>query len=150
MRSNTIIIGFAVIASLSGCGIVDTPVQQQLAVCTNSTIQFQMTVRERPPYEFVLGMPKTASGQFNFLGEIVVSQSTGTVVRVPISSRDMTECNWLPGLSGYILTWGRTNRADELERFLIRGQTYEIRVQFDELPPPESSLWLSAMGKIGL
>ena len=150
MRSLSIIIGLAVIASLSGCGIADTPVRQRLADCTNSTIRFQMTVEERPPYQFVLGMPVTASGQFSFLGEIVVSQNARTVVRVPISSQNITACNWLPGLSGYILTWGRTNRADKLERFLTRGQTYEVEVQFTESPPPESSLWLSAMGKIGL
>lgn len=109
-----------------------------------------MTVQERPPYQFVLGLPATAPKQFDFAGEIFVRQGTGTVARIPISSRDITGCNWLPGLSGYILTWGRTNRADKLERFLTRGQTYEVEVQFAKLPPTESSLWLSAMGKVGL
>jgi hypothetical protein len=150
MRLLAILIGPIVVWSLAGCGIADTPVEQRLADCTNSTIRFQMTVRERPPYQFVLGLPETAPRQFGFVGEIVVRQSTGTVARVPISSQDITGCNWLPGLSGYILTWGRTNRADKLERFLTRGQTYEVEVQFTEPPPPESSLWLSAMGKVGL
>jgi hypothetical protein len=64
-------------------------------------------------------------------GEVIVSQSTGRVARVPIGSQDMTKCNWLPGLSGYILTWGRTNRAGRLGGSLTRGQTYDVQVQFD-------------------
>ena len=149
MRSLLTATGFAVAAVLSGC-CKDVPVEHRLADCTNSTLRFQMTVQEFPPYQFVLGMPPTATGQLSFRGEVVVSQSTGTVARVPIGSDAITPCNWLAGHSGYILTWGRTNRTDRLQSFLTRGQTYDVEVRFSEQPPPESSFWLSAMGRVGL
>lgn len=150
MRSLLTATGFAAAAMLGGCVCKDVPVEHRLASCTNSTLGFQMTVQELPPYQFVLGMPQTATGQLSFRGEVVVSQSTGTVARIPISSDTLTPCNWLDGHSGYILTWGRTNRGDRLESFLTRGQIYDMEVRFSEQPSPESSLWLSAMRRIGL
>lgn len=142
--------GLIAIASLSGCVCKVVPVEHRLADCTNSTLRFQMTVQEFPPYHFVLGMPQGATSQLSFRGEVVVSQSTGTVARVPIGSDAITSCNWLDGHSGYILTWHRTNRTERLESFLTRGQRYDVEVRFSEPPPPESSFWLSAMGKVGL
>jgi hypothetical protein len=134
---------------LSACHVcLDQPVEQRLTDCTNSTLRFSMPVQEYPPYQFVLGLPETATAHLSFRGEIIVSQTTGTVARVQIRSEDITPCNWLPGLSGYILTWGRTNDADKLESFLSRGQTYDVEVQFAEQPPIESSLWLSSMGRV--
>lgn len=150
MRSLITFIGLLVVAGLSGCVCKDVPVERRLADCTNSTLRFQMTVQEFPPYQFVLGMPPGATSQLSFRGEVVVSQSTGTVARVPISSDAITPCNWLAGHSGYILTWGRTNRGERLESFLTRGQSYDVEVRFSEQPPPESSFWLSAMGRVGL
>ena len=149
MRSLLTATGFAVAVFFSGC-CKHVPVEHRLADCTNSTLRFQMTIQEFPPYQFLLGMPQTASGQLSFRGEVVVSQSTGTVARVQIGSDAITSCNWLDGLSGYILTWGRTNRADRLESFLRRGHTYDVEIRFSEQPPPESSFWLSAMGRVGL
>ena len=152
LHSRLTIIGFAIVALLlGGCrGSVPNPVEHRLADCTNGTLRFQMAVREFPPYQFVLGMPQGATGQLSFRGEIIVSQSTRAVARVPIGSEDTTPCNWLPGLSGYILTWGRTNPTERLESFLTRGRTYEVEVRFSEQPPPESSLWFSAIGRVGL
>ena len=134
MRQFITAAGFAVVAALfSGCQR-EAPVERRLADCTNSTLRFQMTVQEFPAYYFVLGMPQTATGQLSFHGEVVVSQSTGTVARVAIGSDDITPCNWLHGFSGYILNWGRTNQADRLESFLKRGQTYDVEVRFSEPP----------------
>jgi hypothetical protein len=140
----------AAVAMLSGCVSKEVPAAHKLASCTNSTLRFQMTIQEFPPYQFLLGMPQTSGGQFTFRGEVVVSQSTGTVARVPISSDAVTPCNWLAGHSGYILTWGRSNQADRLESFLTRGQTYDVEVRFSEEPPSESSFWLSGMRRVGL
>jgi hypothetical protein len=147
MRSLITIIGLVAMAGFSGCSGKDVPVEHRLADCTNSTLRFWMTIQEFAPYQFVLGIPQTTAGQMSFRGEVLVSQSTGTVARLPISSDDVTPCNWLSGLSGYILTWNTTNR---LESFLTRGQTYDVEVRFSELPPPESSFWLSAMGRVRL
>ena len=147
MGSFTTVTGFAaLLLFLSGC-CNEVPVEHRLTDCTNSTLRFQMPVKEFPPYQFVMGMPQSPTGQLNFRGEIVLRQSTGIVARVQISSETITPCNWLNGLSGYILTWERTNR---LESILKRGQTYDVEIQFSEPPPPESSVWLSAMKRVGL
>src|SRR2546426_2343050 len=139
MRSLITVTGLAVVALLfSGCGCKELPVVHRLASCTNSTLRFQMPVQEFPPYQFVLGMPQGATGELSFRGEVVVCQSTGTVARVKIGSDAITPCNWLDGLSGYILTWGRTNRMDRLESFLIRGQTYDVELRFFGQPSPDS------------
>jgi hypothetical protein len=149
MRPFSTATGFAVVAALfSGCE-KEAPVERRLADCTNSTLRFQMTVQESPPYHFVLGMPQAATGQLSFHGEVLVSQSSGTVARVTFGSDDITPCNWLHGFSGYILNWGHTNDADRLESFLKRGQAYDVEVRFSEPPPPESSFWLSGMGRVG-
>ena len=82
-------------------------------------------------------------------GEIVLRQSTGVVARLPISAQDITPCSWLnsasPGLSGYILTWSRTNHGERLSEIVRRKQTYDVHVAFVQPPPPRSSLWWSSM-----
>jgi hypothetical protein len=142
---------FAVLgAFLSGCICREMPIQDRLADCTNSTLQFKMAVRHDPPYQFLLGLSPASPGDLSFRGEIIVSQSTGTVARIPIDSQNVTPCNWLHGSSGYILTWERTNREDRLQSFLTKGRTYDVQVCFSKQPPVASSLWLSSMGKAGL
>jgi hypothetical protein len=109
-----------------------------------------MAVQHDPPYQFLLGLSAASRGELSFRGEIIVSQSTGSVARIPVDSHNVTPCNWLYGCSGYILTWGRTNREDRLQSFLAKGRSYNVQVRFSEQPPMASSLWLSSMGKAGL
>jgi hypothetical protein len=152
MRTLRTRFGLAALGGLILCGCIckDVPVETKVADCTNRTLHFQMTVQHHPPYQFVLGLPPGGTNQLTFRGEVSITHGGNTVARLPIGSQAITECNWLPGLSGYILTWNRTNRAERLESFLARGQRYEVAIQFSELPPPESSFWLTSMGKVGL
>lgn len=152
MRTSPRAFGTTVLSGLilSGCICKDVPVETKVTDCTNATLRFQMPVQHHPPYQFVLGLPLTATGQLSFQGEVSLCQGSNTVARVPIGSQALMECNWLPGLSGYILTWNRTNRADKLESFLARGQTYDVEIRFSEPPPPQSSFWLTSMGRVGL
>jgi hypothetical protein len=139
-----------VVFFITGCGI---PQQQKLADCTTNSFEFTMPVQFGPPYQFVLGMPHSQTGQISFAGEMLVRQGTDTVVRIPISSLDVTRCNWLEhgyGLAGHILTWSRTNQTERLSDLLVRGQTYDVHVTFTVPPPSQSSLWLSSMSKAGL
>lgn len=132
---------------LSGCGCKDIPVEERLIACTNRTLRFKMTVEHDPPYQFLLGLSRPSPGALSFRGEIVVSQSTGEVARIPIDGRNVTPCNWLHDSSGYILTWSRTNQGERLQTFLAKGRAYHVEVIFVEQPPAESSLWLSSVGK---
>ena len=131
---------------------IPIPKREKLAGCTGQDLSFQMAVHYHEPYQLLLGLPHTSTGLLAFHGEVQLRQSTGLVARIQISSDDLTACNWLdhtPGLSGYILTWSRTNRGERLGDILVRGQTYDVRVEFSRAPPPDSSLWLSSIGKVG-
>ena len=133
---------------------VPIPKREKLADCTSESLSFTMKVRYHEPYAIVLGLPHTSTGQLSFRGEMQLRQSTQVVARIPISSDDMTWCNWLDqpagaGLAGYILTWSRTNQNEQLSDMLIIGQSYDVRVTFSQSPPRDSSLWLSSIGKVG-
>jgi len=141
MRFSAIILCIAGLA-LAGCQV---PQKEKIADCTTNHLDFSMTVQYSPPYQFVLGV-SSPTGQLSFRGEIVLQQSTGVVARIPISSQDVTSCNWLPsGVSGYILTWSRTNHGDRISDILHPKQSYDVHVTFDEMPPVGCSLWLSSM-----
>src|ERR1017187_3862800 len=123
--SATLCIGVLLIM---GC---EVPQRQKLADCTTNTLDFSMTVQYSPNYSFVLGVPHSETGQINFRGEILLRQSTGVVARIPVSSGDITPCNWLhsrPDLSGYVLAWSRTNHGDRLSDVLVQKQTYSVHV----------------------
>ena len=131
---------------------IPIPKRDKLADCSSASFTFPMTVRYDGPYQILLGLPQSSTGQLSFRGEMQVSQSTGLVGRIPINSADITQCNWLdskPGLVGYILTWSRTNQGECLDDFLTRGKSYTVQVAFSESPPPDSSLWLSSIGRVG-
>jgi len=150
----TIVLVVLAVAFLVVSGIrVPSPREQRLTTCTTNVLDFSMTCEQWPPYQFLLGVPHSATGDFRFRGEITISQTTGMVARVPISSDVVTGCSWLSehgDVAGYILTWGRTNRGERLEEFLSRGQTYHVRATFTEMPPAQSSLWLSSIKRVGL
>ena len=132
---------------------VPSPRQQRLAICTTNVLDFSMSCEHWPPYQFLLGVPLSATGDFRFHGEITISQSTGIVSRFAVSSDAITRCSWLdqhPDVAGYILTWSRTNRGERLAECLLRGQIYQVRATFTEMPPAHSSLWLSSIKKVGL
>lgn len=134
---------------LSAC-LPRTPHSEKLADCTNSIIRFELTVRTYPGYHFALGVPGSETNSLNFRGEVTISQSTGVVAAFPISSEDVVSCNWLGNLKGYVLTWSLTNRGEHLRERLVRGQTYDVEVQFSDMPPPTSSLWLGSIGRVGM
>ena len=126
---------------------MEVPKQQKLVDCNTNALAFKMTCDHSPPYQFVLGIGLSPSPPCAFRGEIIIKQSTGTVATIPIGSQDMTSCNWLPGLDGYILTWNRTNAGERLSELLRRGQSYDVSVTFAEGPPSGSSLWFSSVGR---
>ena len=138
-------IGIALLSLCAGC---DVPRRQKLVDCTTNHSDFPMRVEYSAPYYFVLGVPKSNGGQVNFRGELVLRRTNNVIARIPISSKDITPCNWLhsaPDLSGYVLGWQRTNSVPKLEDVLVRGETYDVQIAFDEQPPAGSSLWLSSV-----
>jgi hypothetical protein len=136
-------------ASMSvGCFCKEVPNERKLADCTTNDLQFQMICSNWPPYQILLGSPLTHDLP-DFRGEIIVQQGTSVVSRILINSTNVTPCNWLDqeGLKGCILTWNRTNQLEKLSKVLVQGQTYNVRVRFEETFPPETTLWFSSMGK---
>ena len=130
---------------LAGC---DVPQREKLVDCTTTNMQCSLKVQYTAPYAIVLGVPPSETGHLSFRGEITLQQATGVVARIPINSRDVVPCSWLDsvaGLSGYILTWTQTNRGEILKRAIAQKEVYDVRVTFDEPPPPTSSLWFTSM-----
>jgi hypothetical protein len=153
-RTAAVLAIIGLLAAWANYRIHRTPIPKcdKLADCTSESLSFPMTVRYHDPYQFVLGLRPSSTGQLSFRGEVEIRQSTQVVARIPISSDDMTPCNWLdskPGLAGYILTWSRTNRGERLSEILARGQSYGVQVAFSQSPPRDSSLWLSSIGRVG-
>lgn len=129
---------------------MEVPKQQKLADCNTNALVFTLACDHSPPYALVLGRDPSQQ-PLTFRGEVIFRQSTGTVARIEIASDRMTPCNWLPGLEGYILTWGQTNVGEQrLSELLHRRQSYHVRVTFSESPPADSSLWFSSMGRAKL
>ncbi len=129
---------------------LDLPKARKLTDCTNSVLMFSLTCEHSPSYQFVLGLSTSQSETTGFRGEIVIQQGYRKVITIPITSQDMTRCNWLPGLDGRILTWNRTNAGERLSEVLRQGQTYDVRVAFSETPSADNSLWFCSMGKAKL
>jgi hypothetical protein len=150
----TALVVIALFAIWANCKIhrIPIPKREKLADCTPGNFLFPLRVRYHEPYQFVLGVAHSTQGPLDFHGEIELRQATGVVARIPISSGQLTPCNWLDreaGLSGYILTWSRTNQGERLGDVLVRGQTYKASVSFSNAPPQGSSLWLSSIGRVG-
>ena len=140
-------LGVVVYFALPHLVCMGIPKQQKLTDCTSNALAFHMTCERSPPYQFVLGLGPSHTGQFAFRGELLIRQTTGVVARIEIDSAHASFCNWLPGVDGYILTWHRTNAGERLSEFLSRGQSYDVGVTFVEGPPSDSSLWFTSIGR---
>lgn len=143
------------VASSSGCFRKDVPREQKLADCTTNAFAFRVAWPTGELFQIVLGVPYADTNALAFNGELVFRQSTGTVARILVDSHHVTPCNWLdnqasdPKVAGYILTWGRTNIEERLDRLFVDGQIYDVEVRFNESPPVSSTLWLSWIGNTG-
>jgi hypothetical protein len=131
------------------------PREQKLTDCTTNALAFRVAWPTGELFQIVLGVPYPDTNALAFRGELIFRQGTGTVARVPVSSQDVTACNWLdnhasaPHVAGYILTWSRTNVAERLDHLFTKGQSYDVEIHFTEPPPPTSTLWLHWIGQIG-
>src|SRR4051812_30411736 len=120
MRFSNIVLCISLLA-LAGC---EVPKAEKVADCSTNSLDFSIKVRYSSPYEFVLGVPQSQTEQLSFRGQIILRQSKAVVARIPISSHDITACNWLhsaPALSGYILTLSRTNHGERLSDLLVQN-----------------------------
>jgi hypothetical protein len=132
----------------SGCFCKEVPREKKLADCTTNALTFRVTWPTGELFQIVLGVPYSATNGLTFRGELVFRQTTGIVARMPVSSEDVTPCNWLdnhagaPHVAGYILTWSRTNDTKRLDHLFAKGQTYDVETRFSESPPQTSTLWL--------
>lgn len=143
-------ISFALLGILLVCcrPVKTGPDLLKVADCTNMFLQFKLSITNNPRYHFLIAMPPGVRERLEFRGEIRLTQNNGHVASIPISSRDVINCNWLTGFDSYVLTWSRTNRGESLAEFMIKDQTYDVTVEFSEKPPLVSSLWFVSMKRI--
>ncbi len=123
---------------------IEVPQQQRLLQCTSSISHASITVPAGSHYELVLGVPYPAPSPVAFQGLVTISRQGHIIRTFPITRDNSTTCNWLhrPDLEGYILTWQRPGRG-ELDKLLESRHSYDLSVQWAQMPPNGSSLWLS-------
>ena len=122
----------------------DVPQYQKLTDFTNSTLEFTTMIQHKPPYQFLIGVPQSLTNRFSIKGDIILRESNSVVLRIPVSSHDLTPCNWLyssMGLNGYLLTSSRDNYTGRNGIPLLEKHTYDVHINFDEPPPTNSALW---------
>jgi hypothetical protein len=130
---------------------VPSPQRQIIAQCNTNDQQFRMIVEHASPYALVMGIPDSAKGNSVFRGDVTFSQTTGTVVRVPIGSDKLVLCNWLhstSNISAYILPWSTNEFVERFSGHLAQGQTYDVRVTFSNMPPEGSTLWFTSIKQL--
>jgi len=132
--------------AIATCLVARGPRMQKVADCTNSTLRVELSVATDRNYNFVIAIPQSRSGHLSFGGEIEISKGTQSRA-ISISSQDITPCDGVKQMDCYLLTWSPTNRS-KVNDFMIRGQKYDLTIQFSEMPPQGSSIWLRSLGRV--
>ncbi|MCA1594999.1 MAG: hypothetical protein LC772_01010 [Chloroflexi bacterium] len=89
----------------------------------------------------------------SFLVSITVQSAGQTVWTGSATQATAEACNWLdddrfgggPGKADYLAGYIIEGHRPELKRLLKPHQVYNVRVTFQERPPPRCSLWLSGL-----
>lgn len=142
-----------VLASIGGCvfllvSVSDdqmrSPTVQRLSLSIDREIDLVFQPTHFPPYQFLIGVKGASAECPPFAGTITVSGPDGMETGISIDSVSSQESNWLhnPSETGYILTW---SKEPSLSQILVRGQSYRVRIRFQEPPPDGCSLWFSSM-----
>lgn len=137
--------GFVCLMGLAACTVVPSPRSVKVTDCTAPEIRFSRAIDAGTHFQMVLGVPHSAQLPPSFKGSLVISKAGAKIAEYPIGSDEMQECNWLheaPDLQGYILTWKLTSSEAGLDSVLQAGSTYDFVLNFSQMPPTGSSLWL--------
>jgi hypothetical protein len=116
----------------------------KLADCESSNFHFNQKIPQGGYFRFVLGVPRSSPSPVEFKGKIVIKEEATEIKNLLISSDDTSECNWIadPNIQGHILRWNLTPEHG-VEDYLQPGNTYDFYVEFSQMPPQGSSLWLA-------
>jgi hypothetical protein len=117
----------------------------KLVDCTNSILKVHLKVPKGRGYNLVLGMPGSEMAEkfpYKFSGRIQIIEDKSSIIDFPIGSELIQSCNWLNGESGFILTGFRNTNCPALSQFIHPQKDYDIEIDFDQSPPPSTSIWL--------
>lgn len=125
---------------------VSVPHTVKLLDCTNSVINFHITVPKGHAYHLELNTPEihaapngTVTSSYKFSGHIRISNGATLITDFPIGS----DKAWLTA-SGFVLTGVdfQNTSVPQLGQFIQAQKDYDIQITLDPLPPPSSSIWL--------
>ena len=125
---------------------VSVPHTVKLLDCTNSVINFHITVPKGHAYHLELNTPEihaapngTVTSSYKFSGHIRISNGATLITDFPIGS----DKAWLTA-SGFVLTGVdfQTPSVPQLGQLIPAQKDYDIQITLDPLPPPSSSIWL--------
>jgi hypothetical protein len=141
---------------LAGCAyfsnhimvVMPLPREQKLSEITSDAVAADIVWPNAEPgsYQLVVGLQTNRFAYDRpcptFAGVVTVTGSNGSPVeQFPVSSTNVTQCNWLShkhGLDGFILTWKQTN----VLRSSTAGTQYKIGLNFEKRPEEFTSFWL--------
>jgi hypothetical protein len=95
-------------------------------------------------FSVVLGIPpSTTTATENFTGSVVLFSNETPVAEIPFETAQSTEASWLNKyqLRAYVLNWPTNSTGSRLDRELIPGNDYKVKVNFRVLSPT-GSVWL--------
>lgn len=133
-------------------GRTEVPRQIKLAECTNAVLSIHLLRPKGHHFNLVLATPSVSDETigapyrppFTFSGRIrVVAPSSADL---PIISQQSERCNWLQSRGipvGYILTWNLLTNYPRFDKLLLAGGQAHLDVGFEQLPPTNTSLWLT-------
>ena len=123
----------------------------RLADLSGSDVALSLTCPEGHLHQLVLGLddlPYKSDMErlpFDFAGTVRVLRDGIEITSFDIGSEHAQWCNWLDtpgGICAFILSWHLSDNS-KLEDYMVPGERYTLRVEFEVPPPGHTSLWLS-------
>jgi hypothetical protein len=118
--------------------------RDKLGTCSNVSQNIIFKCPSGHNYRLVFGVPKK-EGKFkvSFVGTVTIYQKGVQIHRLVFDPNELKEGNWLnkEGLDAYILN-SIPGSFSILDSYIKKNEEYEADINFREIPPDGTSLWL--------
>jgi hypothetical protein len=118
--------------------------EHKLIDCTNRTLSVHFVMQPAKSFTLLLGYPAGTRSAFTnqFKGQVEFWADNVRVASLIVESDDVQDANWLNhrGMGdAHILNW--SSHKPGLASLLKPRRIYEMKVEFSQPPPTNSSLW---------
>jgi hypothetical protein len=125
------------------------PRQMKLCVCSNVSNKIGFKCPSGHHYRLVLGLPTERKSLYFFNGIVTIYEKGVEIHQILFNPSEIKGGNWLDkeSLDTYILN-SIPGSFSTLDRYIKEGKDYEIIIDFEELPPEGTSLWLCYLSAV--